>query len=375
VAQLVVALRAPFSVSSRLPLTAKIAIALGTVYVVWGSTLLATKMALATVPPFSLQAARFLLAGGVLYLVAVRCGSREGDRVTARQWLQAAVTGNLLLVGGTGLITLAQTRIPSGTAGLLLATVPIWMALLARATFGERLSGRVWLGLAAGLVGVGLLLDPAGGGEPGAMLLAVLGAVAWAAGSLRSRVNDAPARPLVAAGMQMVAGGAGFAVVAVLRGEPAHIPFGDLDASALLPFAYLVTAGSLLAFTAYSWLLRRVSTTLVGTYAYVNPAIAVLLGWLVAGESYALDTLLAGAVILAAVVLLVTGRPGEPVPAQATSGADVFAGERRWRRVRRRRPRRERSGGTKAAGQGVAAATRASSSDEAPSRRRVGASH
>ena len=334
-AQLAVALRAPFVVTARMPAVAKIAVALGTVYLVWGSTLLATKVALVALPPFSLQAARFLLAGGLLYLFAVNLGDRDGDRVTLRHWVQAFLTGNLLMVGGTGLITLAQTSIPSGTAGLLLATVPIWLALLARGIFGERLSARAWIGLGVGLVGVGLLLEPSGGGQLGAMLLAVLGAFAWAAGSLRSRVNDAPSRPLVAAGMQMLCGGVGFLVLAVALGEPTRIAWGEIDRSTVLAFLYLLTAGSLVAFTAYSWLLRRVSTTVVGTYAYVNPAVAVLLGWTLAGETYDLDTLFAGAVILGAVVLVITGRPGEPVPAQATSGGDVFAGERRWHTVRR----------------------------------------
>lgn len=334
-AQLTVALRAPFAMTARLSLTAKIVIALGTVYLVWGSTLFATKVALATLPPFSLQAGRFLLAGGLLFAVAVRFGDRDGDRVTWRQWVQAFLTGNLLLVGGTGLVTVAQTSIPSGTTGLLLATVPIWLALLARGIFGERLSVRAWVGLVLGLVGVGLLLDPSGGGHLGAMLVALLGAVAWAAGSLRSRVNDAPSRPLVTAGMQMLSGGVGFLAVAIVLGEPSRIRWEALDSSALVSFLYLLTAGSLVAFTAYSWLLRRVSTTLVGTYAYVNPAVAVMLGWLLAGESYSLDTLVAGGIVLGAVVLIVTGRPGEPVPAQATSGGDVFAGEARWHKTRR----------------------------------------
>lgn len=335
-AQLAVALRAPFALPARMPVAAKIGLALATVYLVWGSTLLATKVALAAVPPFSLQAVRFLLAGGLLYLVAVHLGDRHGDRVTLRHWGQAFVTGNLLMVGGTGLITLAQTSIPSGTAGLLLATVPIWLALLARGLFGERLSGRAWTGLGLGLFGVALLLDPSGGGQLGGMLLAVLGALAWAAGSLRSRVNDAPRRPLVVAGMQMLCGGVGFLVLAVALEGPTGIEWGSVGPSAVLAFLYLLTAGSLVAFTAYSWLLRRVSTTLVGTYAYVNPAVAVFLGWSLAGETYTADTLLAGGIVLGAVVLVITGRPGEPVPAQATSGGDVFAGDRRWHTVRRR---------------------------------------
>jgi drug/metabolite transporter (DMT)-like permease len=335
VTQVVLALRSPFVLLFRLSLAAKVAVALGTVYLVWGSTLFATQVALATIPPFTLQAARFLLAGALLFVVAERLGDRNGDRPTLRQWWQALLTGNLLMVGGTGFITLAQTRIPSGTAGLLLATVPIWLALLARGIFGERLSPRAWLGLLVGLVGVGLLMDPSGGGHLGGMFLALLGAFAWAAGSLRSRVNDAPSRPLVAAAMQMLCGGAGFLVVAAARGELLAVDVGALGASSLLSFLYLLSAGSLVAFTAYSWLLRNVSTTLVGTYAYVNPTIAVLLGWLFAGESYTGATLVAGSVVLVAVVLIVTGRPGEPIPAQATSGGDVFAGQRRWHTVRR----------------------------------------
>ncbi len=329
------ALRAPFLVLARLPLAGKIVLALATVYLVWGSTLFATQVALETIPPFSLQATRFLLAGTLLYLVASRIGDRHGDRPTLYHWWQALLTGNLLMVGGTGFLTLAQTRIPSGTAGLLLATVPIWLALLARVVFAERLSARAWTGLVVGLLGVGMLLDPSGGGHLGGMLLAVLGAFAWAAGSLRSRVNDAPSRPLLAAAMQMICGGAGFLLLALLRGEPTQIRWEALGWSSLVSFTYLLTAGSLVAFTAYSWLLRNVSTTLVGTYAYVNPAIAVLLGWLFAGERYTAATLVAGGVVLAAVILIITGRPGVPVPAQATSGGDVFAGERRWHKVRR----------------------------------------
>ncbi len=170
---------------------AMISCALGIVYLVWGSTYLAIAVVVAEVPPMLMLAVRFLLAGGVLFVVAVRRGDRAGDPIRPRHLLQAVVTGGLLLVGGTGMIALAQTRISSGLAALLAATVPLFLALFARGLFGDRLSARAWLGLLVGLVGIAVLLDPAGG-ELGAVLLALFGAAAWAAGSLRSRMAKGP---------------------------------------------------------------------------------------------------------------------------------------------------------------------------------------
>ncbi|HSK21797.1 MAG TPA: EamA family transporter [Egicoccus sp.] len=317
--------------------TTLVAAALLAVYVIWGSTFLAIKVAIETIPPFTMMAVRFAIAGTVLFVWAVRRGDRGGDRITLRQWRHAIQTGALLLVGGTGLVSLAQTRIASGTAALLTATVPLWMALLGRLVLRERLSGRVWLGLLVGLLGVASLVDPRGGGQVGAMLLVLLASFAWAAGSLRSRLADAPARPLVAAAMEMLGAALVFAVVAVGSGEVARVEWSAIGASSLFAVGYLTTAGSLVAFTAYSWLMRNASPTLVGTYAYVNPVVAVLLGWAFAGELVTGRTAMAGAIIVVSVVLLITGRPGEPVPAQATSGGDVFAGQQRRRRPLRRR--------------------------------------
>jgi len=313
---------------------AMISCALGIVYLVWGSTYLAIAVVVAEVPPMLMLAVRFLLAGGVLFVVAVRRGDRAGDPIRPRHLLQAVVTGGLLLVGGTGMIALAQTRISSGLAALLAATVPLFLALFARGLFGDRLSARAWLGLLVGLVGIAVLVDPAGG-ELGAVLLALFGAAAWAAGSLRSRMAKGPRRPLVAASLEMLGGALVFAVVGLLLGEASGWTLSGVSARAWGAFAYLVVAGSLVAYTAYSWLLRNASTTLVGTYAYVNPVVAVGLGALVLGETVEARTALAGALVLGSVVLLITGRPGEPVPAQPTSGADVFAGNRRWARLQR----------------------------------------
>jgi drug/metabolite transporter (DMT)-like permease len=318
--------------------TLLVVLALGAVYVIWGSTFLAIKVAVETMPPFTMMAVRFVVAGGLLYLWASRRGDRRGDRPTLAQWRHATLTGGMLLVGGTGLVSLAQTRIDSGTAALLTSTVPLWLALFGRTFLGERLSSRAWLGLLIGLVGVGLLVDPSGGGEVGALLLVVLGAIAWAGGSLRSRVAPSPTRPLVAASMEMLGASLVFAVVGAASGEFARVDLAAIDGASFLALLYLTTAGSIVAFTCYSWLLRNASTSLVGTPAYVNPVVAVGLGWAFAGEVVTGRTVLAGAVILGSVVLLITGRPGVPVPAQATSGGDVFAGRSRWRRIRRRVP-------------------------------------
>lgn len=313
----------------------RVALAMAVVYLVWGSTYLAIDVAMHTVPPMLLMAMRFALAGGLLYVWAVRRGDRDGDRPSLRQWIGSTVTGAMMLVGGTGLVALAMVYIGAGTAALLTATVPVWIALFARAAYGDRLSLRAWTGLAIGLLGVGFLVDPAGG-QLGGILLAVLGAMGWAAGSLRSRVASAPSRPMVAASMEMLGASVLFLVLGIALGEPARLDLAAIGLTSWLSLMYLVSAGSLLAFAAYRWLLSNASSALVGTHAYVNPIVAVLLAGAFLGERLTGRTLLAGAIILMSIVLVITGRPGEPVPAQATSGADVFAGERRWKQARRR---------------------------------------
>lgn len=312
-------------------------LALATVYLVWGSTYLGVEIAITVVPPFLLLAARFAIAGALLLAWTRRRGRPAHEpRITLRVWGRATVDGGLLLLLGTGLTVLAQTRLASGTTALLAASVPVWMALGARGMFGERLSPRAWLGLAVGLVGVGVLVDPRGGGDVIGMLLVVAAAIAWAFGSLRGRTTGPRVHPQVAAALEMLAASVLFAIVAVAVGEPARFVPGAVDLRIVAAFTYLTLAGSIVAFSAYRWLQVSVPTTLVGTYAYVNPAVAVTLGWLVLGERISTRMLLGGAVILVAVVLLVTGRPGQPIPAQVTSGGDVFAGTSRLRTARRR---------------------------------------
>ncbi|MCC5948874.1 MAG: EamA family transporter [Nitriliruptoraceae bacterium] len=310
----------------------RIGIALAIVYVVWGSTYLAIGVAVQHLPPMLMMSVRFTIAGGLLLAVATRRGDRAGDRIRLVHLRTAILTGGLLLVSGTGLITLAQRSVSTGLAALLGATVPLFLALFARTVFGDRLSLRAWLGLGLGLVGIGLLVDP-GGGQIGAILLALCGAASWAAGSLRSRGHaPIPRRPLVGAALEMLGAALLFLPFGLLLGEARDLSLRGVPAEAWVAFVYLVVAGSIVAYTAYSWLMRNASTSLVGTFAYVNPVVAVALGWAVLGEAVTGRMAIAGTLVLGAVVLIVIGRPGEPVPAQPTSGADVFAGDARWRR-------------------------------------------
>jgi len=307
--------------------------ALAIVYLVWGSTYLAIDVAIAAIPPLLMMSVRFAIAGVLLYAWASRRGDRGGDRPSLRQWRQAFLTGGILLVAGTGLVAVSLQWIPSGTAALLSATVPVWMALIGRFVLGDSLSARATLGLVIGLIGVALLVDPSGGQAPG-MLLALAGAIAWAAGSLRSRMVHAPSRPMVAASMEMIGASVLFGILAVVTGELRNLEVAAIDGAALAAFIYLVTAGSMIAFGAYRWLVLNAPPTLVGTHAYVNPVVAVALGWLVLGERLNGRMIVAGAIVLCSLVLVVTGRPGVPIPAQATSGGDVYAGVRRWQRIR-----------------------------------------
>lgn len=318
----------------RARLSARVVGALTVVYLVWGSTYLAIDVAIASIPPMLLMAARFAIAGGVLYAWASRRGDRRGDRPTLRQWGQAFATGGILLVAGTGLVALSLQWIGSGTAALLSATVPVWMALIGRFMLADQLSSRATVGLAVGLLGVGLLVDPSGGQLPG-MLLALAGAFAWAAGSLRSRSVAAPSRPMVAASMEMLGASVLFAVIGIAGGELAALELAAIDSAAIVAFVYLVTAGSIVAFGAYRWLVLNAPPTLVGTHAYINPVVAVALAWLVLGERMTMRMVVAGGIVLLSLVLVVTGRPGVPIPAQATSGGDVYAGVRRWQRIKR----------------------------------------
>ena len=298
----------------------KVWAALATIYVVWGSTFLAIAIVVRDLPPFFSMALRHL-AAGVLVFAWVMARRQEREPLGWKQWRAAFVFGGSLFLLGHGLLAWAQQEVPSGIAALLVGTIPLWFALLARIFLGERLGGRALAGLALGFAGLFLLVDPSGeqGAEPIGALVIVLGALGWVAGSIYSQRSPLPKDTLLAAAMGMLAGGTLLLAVSAVRGE-----FDDarFTTDALLATAYMVVVGSLIGFSAYVWLLKTVPASTVSTYAYVNPVIAVALGWAFNDEAITGRTLLAGAAIVVGVALMVSRSvEKEPEPEPALSSA------------------------------------------------------
>ena len=287
--------------------------ALLAVYLVWGSTYLAIRIAITSLPTFSLAGARYLIAGALLYGWG---RLRGGARPEARTLLPIAVIGALLLVGGNGLVVWAEHRIASGIAALLIATEPLWIALLVPFFSTARRPGlRTFAGIAIGLGGV-FVLVAANGGSLGADSIDVAGALAvigasffWALGSLYSTRAKLPASPWVSTGSQMLAGGTLLTLLGGLAGEWTMFEPAQVTAPALWAFAYLVIFGSIVAFTAYAYLLRNARPTVVSTYAFVNPIVAVLLGWWIVDEPITGRVVIAGGLILAALLAILFDEP------------------------------------------------------------------
>jgi len=294
-----------------------VGLALASVYVFWGSTYLGIRVALETTPPLLMGAFRFLVAGAILFAWSARRGPWREDRLGPRQWLGAFVVGAALLFMGNGGVILAERTVPSGVVALVIATVPLWMALIDRLGFGQRLRPLAIAGLAIGFGGVALLLGSPGAGriEPLGGLIAVLAPVFWALGSVYSRRLALPARPLVTTAMQMLCAGALFTVAGVAAGELGRLHLGRISGASALAVVYLIVFGSLVGYNAYTWLLRVAPLSLVSTYAYVNPIVAVALGWFVLSEPVTIRTVVAGAIIIAAVVLILTARFRPAAPA------------------------------------------------------------
>ena len=279
------------------------------VYVVWGSTYLGIRLAIDTIPPLLMAGVRFSVAGAILYAFSIGRGERRGDRPGRVQWTAAFLIGALLLCGGNGGVVLAERSIPTGIAALLVATVPLWMAIVDRVFFGHRLNHLTVVGLLVGFGGVALLLGWQGGRiDPRGALIGLLAPICWASGSVFSRRARLPMRPMVATAMQMLCGGALFLVAGAAAGELGRVHLSAISTTSLLALAYLTVFGSLVAFSAYVYLLRSAPLTLVSTYAYVNPVVAVALGAVVLGEHVTLRTLIAGGVIVGAIALIVSAR-------------------------------------------------------------------
>ena len=318
------------SASPSRPSTAAVAAALLIVYVVWGSTYLAIAYMIETLPPLLAAGVRYATAG-VLMLGALaayarfRRGAEPAERPTAAHLRSAFIVGTLLLLGGNGGVVLAELYIPSGVAAVLIATMPIWLALFDSILTRRRPSALVIGGLVAGIVGVAILLAPEegiAGINPLGILLCVGAEISWAAGSVYAQRAPLPRSALLGTGLEMLAGGIVLMAAGSLIGEIGGMNVAEFSAESLIALAYLIVFGSIVAFSAYTWLLANAPVSTVGTYAYVNPIVAVALGAILRNEPITPLRLIGTAIILGAVVAMVSGRPREtertgPVPEAA----------------------------------------------------------
>jgi drug/metabolite transporter (DMT)-like permease len=289
-------------------------LALATIYVVWGSTYLAIRVMVETMPPLLSAGVRFAVAGAIFWVVLRLRGGAEGVRVTRRELAGAALIGVLLCFGGNGLVTVAELEVPSGLAALIIGSVPLWVVVM-RSAHGDRVPGGTLAGVGVGFAGLALLVLP--GDRPGdAPLLGVLtvlvAAASWASGSFFSRRTTQPEDALVATAWQMIVGGLVSVTVGVAFGELGDVHPSEFSADSLLAFAYLIFIGSLVAFTAYVWLLKNVPISMVATYAYVNPVIAIFLGWAILSEEVTLTVIGAAAAIVASVAAVVRQESAQP---------------------------------------------------------------
>ena len=301
----------PFTRSLPLPvlsLRLQIALAFLSIYTIWGSTYLAIRFAIETFPPFLMAAIRFLIAGGALY---TWMRLRGAQRPTRANWKAATIIGGLLLLGGNGGVTKAEQVIPSGLTAVLITIVPIWMALVELLQKNRVVpTPQVVLGLVLGFGGVILLVGPgdlAGGGlNPLWVGVLLFASLSWAIGSVYSRKASLPKTPLLGSGMEMLAGGVLLLLVSLVSQEWVGLQPSKISFLSLISFLYLLVFGSLIAFSSYVWLLTKTTTARVSTYAYVNPVVAVFLGYFLAGEQLTLRTLLASTMIVIAVVVITT---------------------------------------------------------------------
>ena len=307
--------------------------ALLAVYIIWGSTYLGIRLAIASIPPFFMAGTRYLAAGGAMFLFALCRGAKMPSLV---EWRDALIVGGCLLLVGNGGVTFAEQYVPSGTAALLVATVPVFLTIFAWLTkLGPRPSGTICIALLLGLLGVSILSRPGtqSATSPSIQfhwyigIIALLAAAAlWAGGSLYSRKAAHPSSPIVGVGIQMICGGALLLLVSISTGEAGRIDLGRVTGESFLAWLYLVVVGAIIAFTAYIWLTRVISPALLGTYAFVNPVVAVLLGWAIAGETLDSRTISGAAVIVVAVVIIVVFKNRSNRTAASGAGGRVIAG-------------------------------------------------
>lgn len=301
-----------------------VGVALVLVYTLWGSTYLAIRFADETFPPLLMGCTRFLVAGVLLVGWGLLRRRRGEPLPSAAQWRSTAIVGAALLLAGNGGVIWAEQHVPSGIAAIIVALVPLHMAWLDRVFFGQPVSRWTALGIVAGFAGLLVLVQPSGSSHLDMAGVAVLlvGSFCWAAGSLYARGAGMPRSAAMASGMEMLAGGVLLGIAGLLAGESGQLHVDAISVKSWISVGYLIVAGSLIGFSAYAWLIRNARTSLVSTYAYVNPVVAVLLGAAFASEPITARTLVAGGVILAGVALIVA-RPAAPrrVAEVAVTGA------------------------------------------------------
>ncbi|MFN2464154.1 MAG: EamA family transporter [Candidatus Dormibacteria bacterium] len=310
---------------ARTPATL-VVLALVSLYFLWGSTYIGIRIAVRTMPPFLLGATRFLAGGALMFAWAGVRGDLKGARPSARHWLSALIVGGLLLGVANGGVMWSEQYVDAGVAALIIAAVPVYMALIGHFTRQERLTRLVGLGLVLGIAGVVIVAHPwSSHGTYGVGTLVLLGAsLAWAGGSMYARQAPLPNSAVVVTAMEMVCAGALLGIAAVVNGDLGRAHPGAFSPTTLLALLYLVVFGSIVGFSAYVYLLKHVSAALAGTYAFVNPAVAVLLGALVLGEPVTVNLIVGGAVVIAGVALVVAGRSirfqrGRRLPAEAAA--------------------------------------------------------
>lgn len=312
--------------------------AFAAVYIFWGSTYLAIRYAIETLPPFLMAGARFIFAGGVLYLIARMRTDYEAPK--AAHWRTSFIVGSLLLLGGNGGVVFAEKYISSSLAALLVAVEPFWVVLLSWLWLKHsRPNLKVTAGLLLGFFGVWLLISghPRPEAASGSVSMeiwasiAVLGAtICWAVGSLYGIKAPVPKSAILTAGMQMMAGGLVLMIASLVTGELSTFDIAAVSANSIFGVIYLIIFGSLIGFTAYSWLLKNAKPANVATYAYVNPLIAVLLGWLIGGETLTGQMLVGAGIVVGSVVLITSQKSGKEAAIEEDEGySDGAAGKPR----------------------------------------------
>jgi drug/metabolite transporter (DMT)-like permease len=307
------------------PTRLRLVAAFTAIYLIWGSVYLAIRFTIETLPPFFTNGVRLVLAGVILYLWARLSGTPPPSR---REWVAGSIVGALMFLAGTGAVVWAERFIPSGIAALVIATEPISFVLIDSVRRRVVPRGSILAGLALGLIGIGILVGPgellgAGRFDLAACAVLVVGTFAWAAGSLFSRDARMVSSPVMATAVTLVAGGLLLALLGLAAGEIAGFDPAAVSSRSLLATTYLLIFGSLIGFSAYLWLLRVATPSRVATYAYVNPIVAVLLGWTLASEPLTPRVFLAAVVIVGAVVLII--RHGGEDKETAPSGEGSLA--------------------------------------------------